>query len=270
MFRILPLLTLSLLTGCMTTGQEIEVSPCIRISAEEDKAILKYGPEEWTDISPSGYYFAECGNGSYTLCIIPVTVNRAGGSQHTVYTVVKITQEDLLDVTHTTVTNALFYRKGILEGSETEGEYTDKTYGVLRMGKKHPLVLVDVDGNYYNRIELNPRQHRSNLHDIFQKKGKIGTAFDGLCIIKCHVNNETERLHNVVLIEQVSPASTPIITLYQNLQLRGDYLCDGGGAQLFSVQHSKNGTTLTDKHGRSYTAMSRQFTHEPIPSPFAP
>lgn len=267
MSRFLSFLALCTLPGCIAAIDRTEVSSCVNFSAESDNVTLKYGPKEWTNIPPSGYYSAECSNCSHNLFVIPVIVHRHEGTQQTAYTILKITQEDMLYVTHTTVTNALFYHRGILEADETEGEHTEKVYGVLRMGKEHPLVLIDQDTYYYNRFELQPKPAPNLLHSIFRKNGKRNTAFDGLCVIKCHVNIETERLHNVVLIEQASPYATPIISLYQNLQLRGDALCDGGGNRLFSVQQSKHATTLTDKQGRSYTAMGEHFAHEPIPSP---
>ena len=135
-------------------------TPCVKAEYNAENATFSYGPEEWSKISPAGFYAGECGNGSQDLLVIPVIIKDEKGNQITSYSTLTCSQGDLLYVNHTRLKYPLFYHRGILEGDMEPMSNAPLfgEYAVLKTDKKHPQVLVDDKAYPYTRYELNPKK----------------------------------------------------------------------------------------------------------------
>ena len=250
-------------------------TPCVKAEDDAENATFGYGPEEWSKISPAGFYAGECGNGSQDLLVIPVIIKDEKGNQITSYSTLTCAQGDLLYVNHTRLKYPLFYHRGILEGDMEPMSNAPLfgEYAVLKTDKKHPQVLVDDKAYPYTRYELTPKKNNDSLwfpHGIFQRQIDRATEFDGICIAKCYMSNDLGATFSITIIEQSSPSSIPVLTHYQGLKMEGDSLCDASGKRIFSISNVDGSKTLTDAQGRAYTEQQRHFKQLPERASYAP
>jgi hypothetical protein len=250
-------------------------TPCIKAEWDAEKATFSYGPEEWSKISPIGFYAGECGNGSQDLLVIPVIIKDKQENQITSYCIATCSQADLLYVNHTRLKYPLFYHRGILEGDMEPMSNATLLgeYAVLKTDKKSPLVLVDDKAYPYTRYELRPQKSSNDFwfpHGIFQRQSGRATEFDGICIAKCYMSNDLGAVFSITTIEQASPSAIPVLTHYQGLQRKGNVLCDASGKSIFTITNSDGCKTLTDAQGRAYSEQERHFKQLPERASYAP
>lgn len=249
-------------------------TPCVKAEFDAEKATLSYGPEEWGHQSPAGFYSGESGNASQDLIVIPVHAKDNKGKPIITYSTVTSSQGDLLWTVHTEVKYPFYYHRGILEqDEESDNPPFFASYGVLKMGKKQPQVLVNDEAFPYTRYELRDVKRQQEIrvpHGIFRRMSNCATEFDGICIAKYTMYQDTGALISLTFIEQTSPESVPVLTHYQGLQVKDNELCDASGKCIFSLSNDGCATTLTDEHGQEYREMEKHFHQEPERASYAP
>jgi len=262
--QMFPLLLLTACTSQPQTELAKEVfmeSPCVKVMWEGtpgtvNGVTLRPGSEEWSRRNPGGIYKADGDACRGELLVIPYTLHGEHGSTAQLYAAVHVSQPWFVGYARAQITAPLHYNRGLLSLTP-DSEYADHLpqYGVLKMGDRYPLVLVDVEGEPYTRCELKSTEKPHGTKypgEYFQHRRKGAGEWDGLLLLKDDFGGEPScRWCNIVRVEQLAPGVMPVVTVLHGLQRRGHSLTDTSGRIHYTIHRG----SLHDSSGRKFPEM---------------
>lgn len=246
---LLPLFLLPACTSVPLSEPVPEVyyeSPCVQVTwdgtpGSVNGVTFSRGPQEWSARKPGGIYVGDSDSCRGELLVIPYTVKGEKGAEEELFATVRVSQPWFVGYARTQITAPLHYSCGLL-ALTADRSLNDCVqmveYGVLKMGERSPLVLVDDAGEPYTRCELKPA---ATLHGTqspggyFQHRRKGAGEWDGLLLLKSDFGGDGCRWFNVVRVEQAAPGAMPVVTVLQGLQRRGNALTDSSGRVHYSI-----------------------------------
>lgn len=263
--RLLPLL---LLPSCTVEPPPAPArlvyfeSPCVQVTwagtpGTVNGVTLRPGPEEWSRRNPAGIYKADGDACWGELLVIPYTLHGRNDTTAQLYAAVHVSQPWFVGYARAQVTAPLHYRRGMLAlTADCTFDEQMSEYGVLKMDKQYPLVLVDAEGEPYTRCELKPaaEPHGTDYPGgYFQHRRKGAGKWDGLLLLKQDFGGEgdTAFWFNIVRVEQPAPGAVPVVTVLHGLQRRGNTLTDSSGHVRYTIHRG----ALHDSFGRKFPEM---------------
>ncbi len=265
---VIQLLPLFLLAACTFQPQPEPVkevfmeSPCVKVlwrgtPFTVEGVTLSYGPEEWSERKPGGIYKGDGDACRGELLVMPYTLRGEKGTEAELYSVLRVEQPWFVGFARAELTAPLHYNRGLLsltpDRDSTEGL---RQYGVLKMGERNPLALVDAEGEPYTRCELKPvaQPHGTDYPGgYFQHRRKGAGEWDGLLLLKQDFggDGDTAFWFNIARVEQSAPGAMPVVTVLHGLQRRGNVLVDSSGHVHYTIHHG----ALHDHTGRKFPEM---------------